>query len=242
MEELHQRISAPSCSYSSTAGAHKRVIGGAGLCPLSGSFDTEDEDDGIAGNRIKAPNVKTSASKQHKSLKRVLIDSRNRDVALFPSASNFVQTLPTPIRAVKSVSLTDARIPVVDPASYLYCVVCLPDLSGGDLLNTKESSQFAPGALAVVPMIPTHTGDSHTYYQSYPGQKMGGSGGGWRLEFPMGITLSQIRVQTLVYATPPTPPGPIPGASTLLPIVDATPSTRSFVSNMYITLEIEHEV
>lgn len=201
------------------------------MCPMSSSFDPEDGE--IAG-KIKAPNVNTSATKQHKNFKRILIDSRNRDVTLYPNANSFVQTLPVPIRAVKSVTLTDARIPVVDPAAYLYSVVCLPDLSGGDLINTRESSQYVPGALAVVPMIPSYAGAAHTYYSSFPGQKMGGSGGGWRLEFPMGITLSQLRVQIHVYSGA--------GSSTLLPIVDVTPANRVFASNLYITLEIEHDV
>jgi hypothetical protein len=216
-------------------------VGGAGGCPLSGSFEP---DDGELEGRIKAPNVNTSASKQHKSLKRILVDSRNRDVALYPSANNFVQTLPIPIRAVKSVTLTDARIPVVDPAVYLYSVICLPDLSGGDLVNTRESSQFSPGALAVVPMIPISAAAPHAYYTSYPAQKMGGCGGGWRLEFPMGITLSQIRVQIHVYSSP--------GSSSLLPIaynvppytvIPLNPDDRLFFEkNLYITLEIEHDV
>lgn len=232
MEDLHRRVSAPSCSYTSHVPQSKNAIGGTGACPLSSNFDPEDEE--FDGGRIKAPNVNTVATKQHKNLKRILVDSRNRDVALYPNANSFVQTLPVPIRAVRNITLTDARIPVVDPVVYLYSVVCLPDLSGGDLLYTRESSQYVPGALAVVPMIPTSAGAAHTYYQSYPGQRFGGSGGGWRLEFPMGITLSQIRVQVMVY-------GGV-GASALLPIVDAVPANRVFASNLYLTLEIEHDV
>jgi hypothetical protein len=222
MEELHQRINAPHCAYQ--------------------KHSPEDDEE-----LIKPPNVNAASSKQHKNFKRILVDSRNRDFALYPSANNFVQILPVPIRAVRSIALTDARIPVVDAAAYLYSVICLPELSGNDLVNTRDSSQFAPGALAVIPMIPSPAGGTHTYYQAYPGQRMGGSGGGWRLEFPMGITLSQIRIQILVYMIPalppPAPPPPVlPGWSTLLPIVNAVPPVRDFATNLYITLEIEHDV
>jgi hypothetical protein len=208
---------------------------------LAGSYDPEDQD--LSGGRIKAPNVNTSASKQHKNLKRILIDSRNRDLAAYPFAYNFVQTLPVPLRAVKSITLTDACIPVVDPATYFYSILCLPDISGGDLINPRESSQFAPGALAVIPMIPSFVGASHAHYASAPGQKFGGSAGGWRLDFPLGITLSQIRVQILVYSSP--------GESSFLPIPYnvppyvniVNPDDRLFLSkNLYITLEIEHDV
>jgi hypothetical protein len=234
MEELHQRINTPSCSYSAPINPlkQKTMIGGTGACPLSDSFDPEDEE--FSGGRIKAPNVNAASSKQHKSLKRILIDSRNRDTSLYPNANNFVQTLPVPIRAVRSITLTDARIPVVDITAYLYGIICCPDLSGGVLINSRESSQYAPGALAIVPMIPSYVGAPHTYYQAFPGQKFGGSGGVWRLDFPMGVTLSQIRVQVHVFDTA--------GASILLPIVDPVPTNLSFNTNLYIALEIEHDV
>lgn len=226
MEDLHKRVLAPAHAYPGIS----KALGGAGDAPLSSSFSPDVEYLG----KSRAPNVNPSSSREHKTMKRIIIDSRNRDVVMFPNANNFVQNLPLPIRAVKSITMTDARIPLVDAAAYLYSVVCLPDLSGGDLLTAREGSQFAAGALGVIPMIPTYVGAAHTYYTAYPGQKLGGSGGGWRLEFPMGITLSQIRVQILTYTSP--------GNSMLLPIVDAVPANRVFASNLYITLEIEHDV
>lgn len=238
MDDIHDVLPpAPSCAYSLKPqfSSQKMIGSAAGACPISDSFEPDEDDEYAQKGIIKAPNVNLSASKRHRFARRLLIDSRNRSLALHPNANDFIQHLPHPMKAVRAITLTDIMFPLVDATTYMYAVVCLMDLNGAVIAGSREADQFPMGSLAVVPIIPAFVGSAHAYYRSIPGTKWGGAGGSWRLEFPQGTTLNQLHFSIYTW-------GGAPSTSMLLPITADVAPNYIFARNLFLTLEIEHDV
>ena len=82
------------------------------------------------------PGVNLVGSKVKVNKSRIWVDSRDRDVNLYPVANNFRVSLATPLRAVKSIKLTDFRVPII--AGFYYCVPALRNVKDNTLLQLRE--------------------------------------------------------------------------------------------------------
>lgn len=183
-----------------------------------------------------APSINTSKVIRARGfLRRIFIDSRDRDIVHFPSANDFKQALSVPIKGIRSVTLTDARIPIL--ANQYYVAVCLRNMKDRTLILPKESGGLPGGCLAVIPLIPATPGANYTYYRSQTSQCSGGSGIGWRVSVAQGMqVLNDVHVQLWAW-------GGTPGTTSVLyPLLPEILPPTSMDQNITFTLEIEHDV
>lgn len=156
---------------------------------LADQFDSSDEDlrKPSKEKRHLAPIVNPISSARKVSLKRLFIDSRDRNRTHFPNANNFTMSMTVPLKVVKSITLTNAKIPLVQ--GYDYVVVVLRTLKDRTLHLPKESPGFPGGVLAIFPLVAYKVGLTYAYYKSDTNQKNGGSQGGWKINFPQGYPM-----------------------------------------------------
>jgi len=182
------------------------------------------------------PSVNTSKVIRARGfLRRIFVDSRDRDIVHFPRANDFKQSLSVPIKGIRSVTLTDARIPIL--ANQYYVSVCLRNVKDRTLILPKESGGLPGGCLAVIPLIPAVPGANYAYYRSQTGQINGGSGVGWRISVAQGMRiLSDVHLQLWAW-------GGSPGtASVLYPLSAELGPPPNIDLNVTFTLEIEHDI
>jgi hypothetical protein len=186
---------------------------------------------------IRAPNVNSNASRRVCLTRRVFVDSRDRDRARFALANDFRLSMLLPLRGVRSITLTDAYIPIV--ANHVYVVVVLRNLKDRTLILTKESAGLPGGVLAIIPLIPAVAGAAYTYYRSQTGGKNGGSSVGWRVSMPQGLgQIEDLHVQLYAWSYSA-------GSATILypiPADAALPNSPLIGSNVNMCFEIEHDV
>lgn len=200
------------------------------------------DDEAVVGvpRRLRPPNINDPASKRTMLLRRVLIDSRDRDRAVWPSANDFRVSLTIPLRAIRSVTLTDAWVPIV--GTHRYVVVVLRTLKDRTLILPRESGGYPAGTLAAIPLIPAVAGGTDAYYRSQTSQVMGGSSVGWRITIPQGAPqLDNLHIQLFTWGwngvtnVPTTIAYPLPA--------DQPPGVQpNLNSNVVIQLEIEHDM
>jgi hypothetical protein len=211
---------------------------------LADHFDSSDDDEDVAGTGKKggmyAPAINLASARKIVTLKRLFVDSRNRDRAAYPSANAFRALLSVPLKNIRSLSLTDAKIPII--AGHMYVVVVVRNVRDKTLINSRESAGMPTGALAVIPLRPAFPGATYAYYRSQPAQGQGGSGTGWKLVMPHGMPqLVDVHMQIYgwgwngVTGQPETIPYPIAAD----PALPATPIDDR---NVYFQIEIEHLV
>lgn len=168
---------------------------------------------------------------------RVWVDSRDREVSKYPNANNFRVVLATPLRAVKSITLTDFRVPIISP--HFYCALVLKNIKDNTLLQLREDGSWPMGTLAVVPLVPAEgAGGTYTYYRYSTFQH---NPGGWKIEFPQALgQLSDLQFEIRAWGGGTGWGGP--GVSTILyPIVTEGGQIASNIArNVFIGLEIEH--
>jgi hypothetical protein len=207
---------------------------------LADEFSSDEEAVVGISRRLRAPNVNNPASKRAVLLRRVFIDSRDRDRTVYPLANDFRVSMSVPLRAVRSITLTDAFIPIVGTNRYV--VVVLRMLKDRTLILPRESHGYPAGTLAVIPLVPAAAGMTDAYYRSQVGQQQGGSSIGWRITIPQGLPqIDNIHIQLFTWgwdavAAAPTTllyPMPADAAVGVIPIV---------ASNISMQLEIEHDV
>ena len=131
---------------------------------------------------IKAPSTLSPLAKCSVVPKRIFIDSRDRNRVTFPSANRFTMNMVVPIRAVKYLVLTCAKIPIV--ANHSYVAVVLANFRDRVLLQTKESPGWPSGTLAIIPLVEHAVGCGYAYYQ---GVNDGSASDGWRFDIPQGL-------------------------------------------------------
>lgn len=205
---------------------------------LASALDSESDEEEVPKGVIRAPNVNSGAAKRTTCFRRVYVDSRDRDRARYPSANDFRQSMSVPVRGVRSVTLTDAFMPIV--AGYPYVAVVLRNLKDRSLILPRESPGLPGGVLAMVPMIPPVALAGYTYYRAQPGQRHGGSGIGWKVVIPQGLAqLDDLHFQLLTWDW-------VAGAAAMVPFpipADAVPPLPPvFASNVTLSIEIEYDI
>ena len=185
--------------------------------------------------------VNPSKSKGHQTTFRLLVDSRDRDPTIFPSAADFVMHLATPVKGVKAITLTDARIPIVDATDFPYVVVVLSNIKDNTLLQCKEGTGYPQGALAMVQMIPAQLGANYAYYDA---QRKDHHGGGWRVEFPFALgQLWELHFQIWTWVGDSTGWGGATVPPELYQLsTESTSRPASIDNNVWFGLEIEHQL
>lgn len=83
-------------------------------------------------------------------LKRIFVDSRNRDTTIYPSANHFMISLPTPVKNVKSIILTSMSVANVGADRWVCIAFKLPGADG--VIQDRFSGQFPAGSLGVMPL------------------------------------------------------------------------------------------
>jgi hypothetical protein len=213
---------------------------------LASHLPAEDEissDEEQCGRRPRrtAPLVNAPAAKQVTSLQRIFIDSRDRDRTRFPSANDFRQTLTVPLRAVRSITLTNAQIPITGSSPYV--AVVLRNLRDRTLTLPREHPGLPPGVLAIVPLVPVFAGAAFVTYSAQTGQHSGGAAWGWRISIPQGLPqLRDLHIQLFVWASvagTPTTSQTSPYGLAAEAVLAVAPAVAN---NVYLGLEIEHDI
>ena len=145
--------------------------------------------------------------------------------------------LATPLRGIRTITLTDFRVPIVQ--GHYYCVPVLKNVKDNTLLQLHEDGGWPMGTLAMVPLIPEEgCGGDYTYYRNTLNLH---NPGGWELRFPQALgQLSDIQIEILAWggSTGWGGPGVV---SILYPIPsEYGQSTSSMAKNVLIGLEVEH--
>jgi len=207
---------------------------------LASRFDSDDEGVVKPKKRSIAPNINPLTAMRKVNLKRLFIDSRDRNRTHYPNANDFRMSMTVPLKGVRSVTVTNAKIPLVQ--GYDYTAIVLTNLKDRTLYLPKESAGFPAGVLAIIPLIRYSRGYNYAFYQSETNQKSGGSQGGWRIVFPQGMPmLNELHFQLYTWAwdavdhTSQTILLPL----TSEPVIATQPSVDN---NITLQLEIEHEV
>ena len=212
---------------------------------LPADDDSSSEDEARAqcrrGASRPAPLLNTSITKQITSLQRIFIDSRDRDRLRFPNPSDFRQTLTVPLRAVRSITLTNAQIPLTGNQPYV--AIVLRNLKDRTLTLPREHPGFPPGVLAVIPLVLPYGGAPYVLYSGQTGQRTGGSAWGWRIHFPQGLPqLRDLHVQLLTWSS--VAGNPTTAQTVAYPLADeAVLNVAPAASNnVYLCLEVEHDM
>lgn len=170
------------------------------------------------------------------NMSRIFVDSRDRDVAHYPNANNFRVSLATPIRGVKSITLTEFRVPII--AGHYYCALVLKNVKDNTLMQLREDGGWPMGTLAIVPLIPYEgIGGTYAFYQFWTQPNPGG----WKIEFPQALgQLSDLQFEILAWGGGTGWGGP--GVVTIrYPLLsEGGEVTSSINRNVLIGLEIEH--
>ena len=205
---------------------------------LADALDSESDEEYVPKGVVRAPNVNTGASKRIVLSRRVFIDSRDRDRTRYANANDFRLSMIVPLRAIRTITLTDAYIPIV--SGHIYVAVVLRNLKDKTLIMTKGSAGLPGGVLAIIPLIPAVAGSTYTYYRSQTGQTHGGSSIGWCLQFPQGIPqMEDLHMQLYAWGWSGTSAESIPYP---VPVDAAVPNAPLIGSNVTFTLEIGHDV
>lgn len=180
-------------------------------------------------------NVRDAQKKVNVS--RVFIDSRDRDVSVYPNANSFRVSLATPLRAVKSITLTEFRVPII--SGHYYCALVLKNAKDNTLVQLKEDGGWPLGTLAIVQLIPAEgAGGTYAFYRYSTFQH---NPSGWRIEFPLAMgQLSDLQFEILAWGGGSGWGGP--NVNTILyPLTtEARQTTSNIARNVLIGLEIEH--
>lgn len=167
---------------------------------LADEFDSDDESVDMNKRRALPPSVNPASAMRKFRLKRIFISSMYRNRKFFPNANDFRMTMTVPLRGVRSITLTDAKIPIV-AGGYDYVAIVLKSLKDHTLHVPKESPGFPSGTLAIIPLIPAVPGGTSTYYRSQTGQMIGGAGTGWRVDIPQGVpSLTELHIQIVTHS------------------------------------------
>ena len=179
-----------------------------------------------------AANAKTKVTKA-----RLWVDSRDRDVATYPCANCFRVNLTTPLRGIKSITLTDFRVPIV--AGYYYVALVLKNVKDNTLVQIKEDGSWPMGTLGMIPLIPAEAGGSYTYYRFSSSTH---NPGGWKLRFPQAMgQLSDLQFEILAWGGGTGWGGPTT-VCTPYPIqTEAGQGTSDMARNVLIGLEVSHK-
>ena len=191
----------------------------------------------VALQPVRNPGENACETKAKVNFSRLWVDSRDRDVSTFPVANRFRVSLATPLRGVKSITLTDFRVPIV--SGFYYCAVVIKNIKDNTLLQLKEDGGWPMGTLAVVPLVPAEgAGGTYTYYRY---STLEHNPGGWKIEFPQALgQLSDLQFELLTWGGGSGWGGPAV-VSVLYPIpTEAAAMTSSIAKNVLIGLEIEH--
>lgn len=107
--------------------------------------------------------------KKRSEVLRVLIDSRDRDPSVYPTANNFRVRLAEPIKNVKSLRLIYARVPLIAGSAHREAVITIRGISGtpsGELQNIDTAWGFPTGVVGVVPLVPAVPGGLEAFYET----------------------------------------------------------------------------
>ena len=186
----------------------------------------------------RGPGENPGKAKARVNIARIWIDSRDRDVSIYPCANSFRVSLAAPLRAVKSITLTDFRVPIV--SGYYYCALVIRNIKDNTLTPIKEDGGWPLGTLAVVPLVPTEgAGGTYTYYK-YSSSKH--NPGGWAIKFPQALgQLSDLQFEVRTWGGSTGWGGPTT-TTILYPITtEYEQSTSDIGKNILIGLEVKHD-
>jgi len=172
---------------------------------------------------------------------RVLIDSRDRMVATYPSANDFVMRLNTSFRAVRSIEMLDMWCPIIadtTTTSYTYVIPTLCETPDNSMAMLQDGTSYPGGTLATVYLVPCATGYAYSCYFESPNR--------WKLVFPNALSrLTSLHLQLWTWAGDSAGTGW--GGSTFPPILyplanESTASRPAKTNNYVMTLMITHEL
>jgi hypothetical protein len=186
----------------------------------------------------KSPGENLSKSKTKVNKARLWIDSRDRDVITYPCANSFRVSLAAPIRAVKSITLTDFRVPIV--SGYYYCALVIKNIKDNTLAPIKEDGGWPLGTLAIVPLVPAEGANGTYTYYKYSSSKH--NPGGWVVKFPQALgQLSDLQFEVMAWGGSTGWGGPTK-TTILYPIPsEYGQSTSDIDKNVLIGLEVKHD-
>ncbi|MDR3542362.1 MAG: hypothetical protein P4L69_15585 [Desulfosporosinus sp.] len=207
---------------------------------MAEQFDSDDEGVVEPKKRTMAPNVNPLTAMRTVSRKRIFIDSRDRDRTHYPNANHFQMSMTVPLKAVKSITLTNAKIPLVNGVEYV--AILLKNIKDRTLHLPTESPGFGPGVVAIIPLVPHSDLYLFALYSSQTGQQSGGSAGGWRIEFPQGLAkLSKLQIELYTWGW-----DAVGLKSTCIPLALTAEANLavmpSVANNISLQFEIEHDL
>ena len=187
--------------------------------------------------QYRNPGENHAKAKTKVNLTRLWIDSRDRDVATFPCANSFRVTLANPIRAIKSITLTDFRVPIV--SGYYYCALVLRNIRDNTLQPLREDGGWPMGTLAMIPLVPAEGANGTYTYYKYSSTRH--NPGGWKIKFPLALgQLSDLQFEVLAWGGGTGWGGPAV-VTKLYPITtEYGQSTSDIGKNILIGLEVKH--
>jgi hypothetical protein len=183
------------------------------------------------------PGENASKAKTVVTKSRLWVDSRDRNITTYPCANSFRVSLATPLRAIKSITLTDFRVPII--SGYYYAVLALRNVKDNTLLQIKEDGGWPMGTLGIIPLVPAEgAGGTYAYYHNTVDLA---NPGGWRIDFPQAMgQLSDLQFEVVTWGGGNGWGGPTV-VSTLYPIpTEAGAQTSDIDKNVLIGLEVEH--
>lgn len=195
------------------------------------------------------PDINSDKNSAYFKKRRIFVDSRDRNPAKYANANNFTVSLSEPAKGVKSLTLTDFKVPIV--AGYPYAILVVKNLQDLTQIPINEGIKFPSGTLAVVPLIPVHTTATYAYYQPIDRNN---AGGGWKIEFPMALPkLNHLEFEILTWGGSATATGWGSTYSANSAVLSAVPIRYPLTdeniltppaddNNVFIGLELTHQL
>lgn len=175
-------------------------------------------------NKTEAPGVITKPPNK-KVVTKLFVESRNRDVDLYPSANHFTVSLPSTIKNVKAIWISSFSIPNLGNHKWVCVSLKIPGANG--VIQDRTSGQFPSGSLGVVPLT---SGEAYTDYGS------GTYDGALRLDMPDGITLQEIDITIYAFGGTRQPP-------VHYPLLDEVSGVElAIAQNWHATFAVEYEL
>jgi len=130
--------------------------------------------DAAIGDVVWDPRDKLSHRKKRSSM--LLVDSRDRNVATYPSANRFDVFMGIKMKGLISVELVQAIIPLLPGFTERYVVICedvcledaimFADRVPFGVTTNKGGCTFPRGCIGCIPLIPAYTGANYALWES----------------------------------------------------------------------------
>ncbi len=121
-------------------------------------------------------------------ISKLFVESRNRDVGVYPSANHFMVSLPSTIKNVKSITLSSFSVPNIGNNKWVCVAMKIPGAEG--VIQDRFAGQLPSGSLGVVDL---ESGGAYTIYGA------GIYDSDVKLLTPEGVNLQEIEISLYAY-------------------------------------------